>query len=64
MQLTERDEGALIYLKDIKYSKLDEGKGFKLEFFFDTNPYFKNSVLTKTYQLIDEHDPIIDKTIG
>ncbi|KAK1354918.1 Nucleosome assembly protein like [Heracleum sosnowskyi] len=63
-ELTKGDEGALTHLKDIKYSKLDGEKGFKLEFFFDTNPYFKNSVLTKTYQLIDENDPIIDKTIG
>ncbi|KAL8093916.1 hypothetical protein AgCh_035696 [Apium graveolens] len=63
-EFTERDEGALIYLKDIKYSKLVDEKGFKLEFFFDTNPYFKNSILTKTYQLIDEYDPIIDKTTG
>uniref|UniRef100_A0A2P2M0A3 Nucleosome assembly protein 12 n=1 Tax=Rhizophora mucronata TaxID=61149 RepID=A0A2P2M0A3_RHIMU len=63
-EITERDEGALSYLKDIKWCKIEEPKGFKLEFFFDTNPYFKNSVLTKTYYLIDEDEPILEKAIG
>nr|GMD41246.1 nucleosome assembly protein 1;2 [Ipomoea batatas] len=63
-EITERDEGALKYLKDIKWSRIEEPKGFKLEFFFDTNPYFKNSVLTKVYHMIDEDDPILEKAIG
>ncbi|XP_042420074.1 nucleosome assembly protein 1;2-like, partial [Zingiber officinale] len=52
----ERDEEALKYLRDIKWCRIDEPKGFKLEFFFDTNPFFKNAVLTKTYH--------IEKAIG
>jgi hypothetical protein len=63
-QITERDEGALKYLKDIKWCRIEDPKGFKLEFFFDTNPYFKNSVLTKTYHMIDEDEPILEKAIG
>lgn len=63
-QISERDEGALKYLKDIKWSRIDNPKGFKLEFFFDTNPCFKNSVLTKTYHMIDEDEPILEKAIG
>ncbi|XP_028778756.1 nucleosome assembly protein 1;4 [Neltuma alba] len=64
-EITERDEGALKYLKDIKWSKLDDPKGFKLEFFFSTNPYFNNPVLTKTYHMIDDDDdPILEKAIG
>lgn len=64
-EIQERDEAALKYLKDIKWFKLDDPKGFKLEFFFDPNPYFKNSVLTKTYHMIDEEDePILEKAIG
>ncbi|CAI0387298.1 unnamed protein product [Linum tenue] len=63
-EITERDEGALKYLKDIKWCRVEEPKGFKLEFFFDTNPYFKNSVLTKTYHMIDEDEPILEKAIG
>ncbi|KDP33863.1 hypothetical protein JCGZ_07434 [Jatropha curcas] len=63
-EITERDEGALKYLKDIKWCRIDDPKGFKLEFFFDTNPYFKNTVLTKTYHMIDEDEPILEKAIG
>ncbi|KAH9611263.1 hypothetical protein KSS87_008936 [Heliosperma pusillum] len=63
-EITERDEGALKYLKDIKWTRIDEPKGFKLEFFFESNPYFKNTVLTKTYHMIDEDEPILEKAIG
>lgn len=63
-QITERDEGALKYLKDIKWCRIDNPKGFKLEFYFETNPFFKNSVLTKTYHMIDEDEPILEKAIG
>lgn len=64
MQITERDEDALKFLKDIKWSKIDDPKGFKLEFFFDTNPYFKNTVLTKTYHMIEDDEPILERAIG
>ncbi|KAK4791630.1 hypothetical protein SAY86_032043 [Trapa natans] len=63
-EINERDEGALKYLKDIKWCRINDPKGFKLEFFFDTNPYFKNSVLTKIYHMIDEDEPILEKAIG
>ncbi|XP_042398519.1 nucleosome assembly protein 1;2-like [Zingiber officinale] len=63
-EVQERDEEALKYLRDIKWCRIDEPKGFKLEFFFDTNPFFKNAVLTKTYHMIDEDEPILEKAIG
>ncbi|KAL8138567.1 hypothetical protein V2J09_004568 [Rumex salicifolius] len=63
-EITERDEGALQYLKDIKWCRVENPKGFKLEFFFNENPYFKNSLLTKTYHMIDEDEPILEKAIG
>ncbi|KAK6147695.1 hypothetical protein DH2020_018607 [Rehmannia glutinosa] len=63
-EISERDEGALKFLKDIKWSRVDNPKGFKLEFYFDTNPFFKNSVLTKTYHMIDEDEPVLEKAIG
>jgi nucleosome assembly protein 1-like 1 len=63
-KIQERDEEALKYLKDIKWYRITEPKGFKLEFYFDTNPFFKNSVLTKTYHMIDEDEPILEKAIG
>ncbi|XLR39868.1 hypothetical protein S83_024528, partial [Arachis hypogaea] len=42
-KISERDEGALKFLKDIKWSRIDNPNGFKLEFYFDTNPYFTNT---------------------
>ncbi|KAL5572463.1 hypothetical protein UlMin_022060 [Ulmus minor] len=63
-EISERDEAALKYLKDIKWCRIDNPKGFKLEFFFDTNPFFKNTVLSKTYHMIDEDEPILEKAIG
>lgn len=64
IQITERDEEALKHLKDIKWSRMDNPKGFKLEFLFDINPYFKNSVLTKAYHMIEEDEPILERAIG
>ncbi|CAL0330300.1 unnamed protein product [Lupinus luteus] len=63
-EISERDEAALNFLKDIKWIRIENPKGFKLEFFFDSNPYFSNSVLTKTYHMIDEDEPILEKAIG
>ncbi|KAM7471830.1 hypothetical protein LguiA_010013 [Lonicera macranthoides] len=63
-EISERDEEALKYLKDIKWCRIDNPKGFKLEFFFDPNPFFKNSVLTKTYHMIEDDEPILEKAIG
>ncbi|OMO76651.1 Nucleosome assembly protein (NAP) [Corchorus capsularis] len=64
-KITEGDKGVLKYLKDVKSCRLEEQKGFKLEFYFDTNPFFKNTVLTKTYYMIDEDEPVIlEKAIG
>ncbi|KAH9624575.1 hypothetical protein KSS87_023011 [Heliosperma pusillum] len=72
--IQEKDEKALKYLKDIKWyrfnvpnpdiKKNEATEGFKLEFIFDSNPYFKNSVLTKAYFMIDEVDPTLEKAIG
>ncbi|CAK9223728.1 unnamed protein product [Sphagnum jensenii] len=64
MQITERDEAALKYIKDIKWSNLDENKGFILEFYFDSNPYFKNPMLTKTYHMIEDDEPILERAVG
>jgi len=64
VQITDRDEGALKYLKDIKWCRIDNPKGFKIDFYFETNPFFKNSVLTKTYHMIDDNEPILERAIG
>lgn len=63
-QITKHDQGALKYLTDIKWSRINDSEGFKLEFTFGPNPYFKNSVLEKTYRMIDETDIVLEEAIG
>ncbi|CAN8307100.1 unnamed protein product [Cochlearia groenlandica] len=64
-KVTKSDEEVLEYLKDIKWCKIEEPKGFKLKFFFDSNPYFKNTVLTKSYHMHGEDDqPFLEKSMG
>ncbi|KAG5248635.1 nucleosome assembly protein [Salix suchowensis] len=63
-EIKGQDEGALKFIKDIKWSRLQSPEGFKLEFYFNPCPYFKNSVLTKTYHIIDESDHILSQAIG
>ncbi|PRQ46276.1 putative nucleosome assembly protein (NAP) [Rosa chinensis] len=53
-EIAKHDEDALEFLKDIKSCRTDDLTGFQLEFMFDSsNPYFKNEVLTKKYELKD-----------
>lgn len=63
-ETTLLDGRALRYLKDVKWSRIDSPKGFTLEFFFNKNPFFKNTVLTKTYEFLDEDETILYKAIG
>lgn len=63
-QITYRDEQCLKYLKDIKWSKIDDYKGFKLDFYFKANPFFGNSVLTKTYHMSDEDKSTVEEIKG
>ncbi|KAL6207946.1 hypothetical protein ACLB2K_018898 [Fragaria x ananassa] len=39
-------------------------KGFKLDFYFRANPFFENSVLTKTYFMSDEDRSIVKDITG
>ncbi|KAK9936539.1 hypothetical protein M0R45_013375 [Rubus argutus] len=63
-EITVGDEEALKYLKNIKWLKKDDSKGFILEFCFNENHFLKNSVLTKTYQFLDEDETILHKVKG
>lgn len=72
--IQEQDEDVLKYLTDIRaFSMPAPNLSFQLEFHFAANPYFQNSVLTKTYLMKctpDEEDPFgfegpeIYKSIG
>ncbi|XP_026400474.1 nucleosome assembly protein 1;2-like [Papaver somniferum] len=63
-EIMKPDEGPLEHLKDVKWSRILTPKGFKLDFYFDDNPYFKNSVLTKTYHMIDDDELILENIEG
>lgn len=52
MKNTANDKKRL--LMDIKWCHMDDPKGFKLEFFFDTNTFFTKFVLIKVCHMINE----------
>lgn len=52
--ITDRDEGALKYLTDIRMEYLDR-PGFRLIFEFAENEYFTNQTITKTYYYQEEN---------
>lgn len=52
--ITDRDEGALKSLTDIRMEYLDR-PGFRLIFEFDENEYFTNKTITKTYFYQEEN---------
>ncbi|KAM4617627.1 nucleosome assembly protein 1-like 4 isoform 1-T1 [Discoglossus pictus] len=56
--LQEYDEPILKHLQDVKvkFSDADQPMSFTLEFYFDPNDYFTNTVLTKTYKMKSEPD--------
>src|SRR6266481_6934505 len=74
--ITNRDAEALKHLMDIHMSYLTEGRGgdaagvlgFKLAFYFSSNSFFTNDVLTKTYVYWDElryeGDIVYNHTLG
>lgn len=66
--IKDKDLDVLSYLSDIQSeSILEEGglpRGFKLTFIFRENPYFTNSVLTKTYFMLPEDDGVLEKAEG
>lgn len=53
----EPDVPILKHLTDITVEVTTEPMGFKLHFHFSPNEYFKDSVLTKTYEMKSEVDP-------
>ena len=66
-EIQPHDEEPLSYLTDIKASsKLGGGqKGFQLAFVFKPNPYFEETMLTKTYLMDpDDDDECLTKAVG
>jgi hypothetical protein len=58
----EKDHKVLEYLMDVKCFTDPESDNFAIEFHFDQNPYFENSVLRKKYVMANED--VMEKGIG
>eukprot|EP00953_Heterococcus_sp_UTEX-ZZ885_P035174 18167-Heterococcus_DN1.PRE.1 len=61
------DAECLSHLTDITCKDREDLMGFTLEFHFETNPYFTNTVLTKTYEtanLLDHGEPLLESVKG
>lgn len=62
--ITKRDEDALEFLSDVRLELLEDATSFTLTFQFRSNPYFEETELTKTYHLVDDEEPILEKAVG
>nr|XP_004651196.2 protein SET-like [Jaculus jaculus] len=56
--LGEEGEEALQYLTRVEVTEFEDIKsGYRIDFYFDENPYFENKVLSKEFHLNDSGDP-------
>ncbi|XP_038638351.1 protein SET-like isoform X1 [Scyliorhinus torazame] len=56
--LGEEDEEALHYLTRVEVTEFEDIKsGYRIDFYFDENPYFDNKVLSKEFHLNENGDP-------
>uniref|UniRef100_A0AAZ3R3N0 Protein SET n=1 Tax=Oncorhynchus tshawytscha TaxID=74940 RepID=A0AAZ3R3N0_ONCTS len=56
--LGEEDEEALHYLTRVEVTEFEDIKsGYRIDFYYDENPYFENKVLSKEFHLNESGDP-------
>ncbi|XP_070275172.1 protein SET-like [Myotis yumanensis] len=56
--LGEEDEEALHYLTRVEVTEFEDIKsGYRIDFYFDENPYFENKVCSKEFHLNESGDP-------
>ncbi|XP_018027263.1 protein SET isoform X2 [Hyalella azteca] len=61
--LDEEEEECLHHLTKLDVEEFDDIKsGYRINFYFDTNPYFSNDVLTKEFHLGSSGDPTSQST--
>ena len=57
-QLGEKDEEALHYLTRVEVIEFEDIKsGYRIDFYFDENPYFENKILFKEFHLNESGEP-------
>ncbi|XP_008560807.1 protein SET isoform X1 [Microplitis demolitor] len=62
--LEEEEEDALRYLNKLEVEEFEDIKsGYRINFYFDENPYFENDVLTKEFHLGSTGDPASQSTV-
>ncbi|CAG2054435.1 unnamed protein product [Timema podura] len=63
MVLEEEEEDCLHYLTKLEVEEFDDIKsGYRINFHFDKNPYFENSIITKEFHLGTSGDPASQST--
>ncbi|XP_044538440.1 protein SET-like isoform X1 [Gracilinanus agilis] len=56
--LGEEDEEALHYMTRVEVAEFEDIKsGYRIDFYFDENPYFENEVLSKEFHINESGDP-------
>ncbi|KAF7993434.1 hypothetical protein HCN44_010020 [Aphidius gifuensis] len=61
--LEEEEEDALRYLNKLEVEEFEDIKsGYRINFYFDENPYFTNDILTKEFHLGSSGDPASEST--
>ncbi|KAM5221519.1 protein SET-like [Ctenodactylus gundi] len=57
-QLGDEDEEVLHYLTRVEVIEFEDIKsGYKIDFYFDENPYFENKLLSKEFRVSESGDP-------
>lgn len=58
--MEEDEEDALRFLNKLEVEEFEDIKsGYRINFYFDENPYFENDVLTKEFHLGSSGEPIL-----
>lgn len=61
--LGEEDEEALHYLSRVEVTEFEDIKsGYRIDFYFDENPYFENKTLSKEFNVNESGDPVSKST--
>merc|ERR1719187_38212 len=61
--IEEDEEDALQFLNKLEVEEFEDIKsGYRIKFYFDSNPYFENDVLSKEFQLGSSGDPTSSST--